>query len=217
MIEGVDVVMSGEAGNVFCAVRPPGHHAERRRAMGFCFYSNAAIGALHALDTHGLNRVAIVDFDVHHGNGTQDIVERDGRIFYSSCHEWPLFPGTGGAHETGVGNLVNVCLPSRTGSAEFREAYVGAVFPKLAQFQPELLIISAGFDAHLVDPLAQLELSTDDFYWVTDELCRIADQQCAGRVVSTLEGGYDLPALGQSAAAHVRALTTHGVAAASKR
>ena len=205
-IEAVDMVMSGEAANAFCATRPPGHHAEAVRAMGFCLFNNAAIGALHAIEAHGLARVAIVDFDVHHGNGAQDIFERDGRVLYASSHEWPLYPGTGAPEETGVGNIVNVCLPGLSGSAEFREGYERTILPALERFKPELLYISAGFDAHARDPLSTLQLSERDYIWVTNALCDVADSLCGGRVVSTLEGGYDLEGLARSAAAHLTVL-----------
>ncbi len=202
----VDMVLGGEAGNAFCAVRPPGHHAERMRAMGFCFFSNAAVGAAHALAAHGLTRVAVVDFDVHHGNGTQDVFETDGRVLYVSVHEWPLYPGTGAATEQGVGNVLNVPLSGGTDGAAFRAAVERLVLPALDAFAPELLIVSAGFDAHARDPLASLRLSTDDFAWVTHRLCDAADAHCRGRVVSTLEGGYDLEALARATAAHVQVL-----------
>jgi acetoin utilization deacetylase AcuC-like enzyme len=202
----VDMVLGGEVGNAFCAVRPPGHHAERVRAMGFCFFSNAAVGALHALEAHGLRRVAVVDFDVHHGNGTQDVFETDGRVLYVSTHEWPLYPGTGAATEQGVGNIVNVPLAGGTDGQAFRAAVERGVLPALDAFAPELLIVSAGFDAHARDPLATLRLRTEDFAWVTHRLCDAADAHCRGRVVSTLEGGYDLEALARSTAAHVQVL-----------
>lgn len=202
----VDMVLSGEACNAFCGVRPPGHHAEAMRAMGFCFYNSAAVGALHAIAAHRLERVAIVDFDVHHGNGSQDIFERDGRVFYASSHEWPLYPGTGRAEEHGVGNIVNAPLPALSDGTTFRHAYERLILPALDRFEPELVIVSAGFDAHRRDPLATLQLHTDDFTWVTHRLCDIADKHCAGRVVSTLEGGYDLEALSRSVAAHVTVL-----------
>jgi acetoin utilization deacetylase AcuC-like enzyme len=202
----VDMVLAGEAANAFCATRPPGHHAEAMRAMGFCLFNNAAIGALHAIEAHGLRRVAIVDFDVHHGNGAQDIFERDGRVMYCSSHEWPLYPGTGAPHETGVGNIVNATLPGLSTGSEFREAYEQTILPALERFRPELLYISAGFDAHARDPLATLQLSERDFVWVTNALCDVADRWCGGRIVSTLEGGYDLEGLARSAAAHVKVL-----------
>ncbi|MGB5948901.1 MAG: histone deacetylase family protein [Parvibaculum sp.] len=206
VIHAVDEVMAGRARNAFCAVRPPGHHAEPDQAMGFCLFNNVAIGALHARDVHGLSRVAVVDFDVHHGNGTQACFETDGSLFYASTHQWPLYPGTGRAGERGIGNILNRTLPPGAGSAEFREAISDAVLPALERFQPEFLFISAGFDAHAADPLANLRLTEDDYGWVTTELVRFANRHCGGRVVSTLEGGYDLAALAASARAHVRAL-----------
>ena len=202
----VDMVLGGEAPNAFCAVRPPGHHAEAMRAMGFCLFGNAAVGALHAVEAHGLTRVAVVDFDVHHGNGTQDIFQNDGRLFYASTHEWPLYPGTGAADETGVGNIVNAPLAGMSDGRAFRAAFERLILPALDRFAPELLIVSAGFDAHARDPLATLQLGEADFAWVTHALCDVADAHCRGRVVSTLEGGYDLEALARSTAAHVRVL-----------
>ena len=199
----VDAVTAGEARNAFCAIRPPGHHAEANQAMGFCLFNNAA---RHARAERGLGRVAVVDFDVHHGNGTQSAFEEDGSLFYASSHQWPAYPGTGMEHETGVGNIVNVTLAPGSGSAEFRRGYTDRILPKLLEFHPDLLIISAGFDAHARDPLAQLRLQTDDFAWVTRELLKVADECCRGQVVSVLEGGYDLPALGASVAVHVREL-----------
>ncbi len=206
IVKAVDLVMSGEAGNAFSAMRPPGHHAERETAMGFCFFGSVAVAAKHALDFHGLKRVAILDFDVHHGNGTQDLVEDDERILFCSSHQMPLYPGTGAAHETGVGNVVNVPLPDGCGSAAFRAAWEAHVFPRVDAFKPEILLVSAGFDAHSDDPLAGMELREDDFSWVTNKICDLADQHCQGRVVSALEGGYDLEALGRSARAHVEVL-----------
>jgi len=210
VVRAVDMVMGGEVANAFAAMRPPGHHAERETAMGFCFFGNVAIGAKHALDHHGLERVAIVDFDVHHGNGTQDLVEDDARILFCSTHQSPLYPGTGAADETGVGNVLNVPLPGGTGSKPFRDVMERVVLPRVDTFAPQLLLISAGFDAHRDDPLAGMELTTEDFGWVTGRLCDLADKHCAGRVVSSLEGGYDLPALGASAAAHVQVLKERG-------
>jgi acetoin utilization deacetylase AcuC-like enzyme len=210
VVRAVDLVMAGEAANAFAAVRPPGHHAERETAMGFCFFGNVAIGAKHALDHHGLGRVAIVDFDVHHGNGTQDLVEDDPRILFCSTHQSPLYPGTGAAHETGVGNVLNVPLPEGTGSKAFRDVMERVVLPRIDAFVPELILISAGFDAHRDDPLAGMTLTADDFAWVTARLCDLADSHCQGRVVSALEGGYDLAALGACAAAHVRILEERG-------
>jgi len=206
----VDMVMSGEVRNAFCAVRPPGHHAETARAMGFCLFNNAAVGALHAIEAHGLRRVAIVDFDVHHGNGCQEIFQRDGRVMYGSTHEWPNYPGTGRAEETGAGNIVNAPLPPHTAGADFRAAYEHVILPALDAFRPELTIIAAGFDAHVRDPLASFELVEADYVWVTDRLCDVADVHGGGRVVSTLEGGYDLTGLGRSVAAHVTALMERG-------
>jgi acetoin utilization deacetylase AcuC-like enzyme len=202
----VDAVVAGEGSNAFCPVRPPGHHAEPERAMGFCLFNNVAIGAFHARKAHGLARVAVVDFDVHHGNGTQAAFENDASMFYASTHQSPLYPGTGAAHETGVGNVVNAPLEPMSGSAEFRAAMRERVLPALAEFDPRLILISAGFDAHAVDPLASLQLMEDDYAWVTAEIVKIAAACCEGRVVSALEGGYNLIALRMSAAAHVRAL-----------
>jgi acetoin utilization deacetylase AcuC-like enzyme len=203
----VDDVMAGDAANAFCAVRPPGHHAEPSRSMGFCLFNNVAVGAEQARAVHGLGRVAVVDFDVHHGNGTQAMFWDDENLFYASTHQSPHYPGTGSAGERGVaGNIVNAPLPPYTGSPGFREAMQGIILPALAEFKPEFLLVSAGFDAHAADPLAALELTEDDFAWATRELMKIADACCGGRVVSTLEGGYDLSALARSAAAHVRTL-----------
>ena len=206
----VDAVMAGEGDNAFCAVRPPGHHAEPSQAMGFCLFNNVAIGALHARRAHGCGRVAVVDFDVHHGNGTQAAFERDATLFFASTHQSPLYPGTGAASERGVDNIVNVPLRPGAGSAEFRHAYGEIILPALHDFQPDFVLISAGFDAHRADPLASLMLTEEDFAWVTREILRLAKSSCAGRVVSTLEGGYDLPALAASAAAHVGALIAAG-------
>jgi acetoin utilization deacetylase AcuC-like enzyme len=202
----VDAVMAGEGANAFCAVRPPGHHAEPERAMGFCLFNNVAIGALHARHAHGCARVAVIDFDVHHGNGTQAAFERDPMLFFASTHQSPLYPGTGMATEHGVGNIVNVPLPPRSGSTQFRRAMSDSILPALADFRPDFILISAGFDAHREDPLANLELTEADFAWATDEILAVAKSSCQGRVVSTLEGGYDLDALAASASAHVRAL-----------
>ena len=202
----VDAVAAKEADNAFCAVRPPGHHAEPDRAMGFCLFNNAAIGALRAREVHGFERVAIVDFDVHHGNGTQAAFEADDNLFYASTHQYPLYPGTGAASETGVGNIVNVPLRPMSGSGPFRVAMTGRVLPALDAFRPDLLLISAGFDAHRSDPLAQLMLEEADYTWITERLVEIAFRHADGRLVSTLEGGYDLTALGASVAAHVRVL-----------
>ncbi|MGO4407238.1 histone deacetylase family protein [Bosea sp. RAF48] len=203
----VDEVMSGKARNAFVAMRPPGHHAERNRAMGFCFFNHAAIAARHAQNAHGAARVAIVDWDVHHGNGTQDIFWEDASVLYASTHEMPLYPGTGAASERGAhGTIVNVPLHPGEGSDEFREAFEIAILPRLDAFRPDLVVISAGFDAHWRDPLASLNLREADFAWATQKLIDIADKHAGGRVVSVLEGGYDLDALARSAAAHVGAL-----------
>ena len=207
VVLAVDMVMTGEATNAFCAVRPPGHHATPTRAMGFCLFNSVAIGALHARAIHGLKRVAIIDFDVHHGNGTQDIFSPDRNLFYASTHQSPLYPGTGRTGETGIDhNVVNRPLPPGAGGEAFRQAMETGILPALSAFGPEFLLISAGFDAHGADPLAQLRLTEDDFGWATMALCRLADRVCGGRVVSALEGGYDLDATARSAQAHVRAL-----------
>jgi acetoin utilization deacetylase AcuC-like enzyme len=203
----IDLVMEGGATNAFCAVRPPGHHAEPAVAMGFCLFNNIAIGALHARAAHGCKRVAVMDFDVHHGNGTQAVFENDPALFYASTHQYPLYPGTGSPRETGIAeNVVNVPLKPFSGSGEFRDAMSGIVLPRLDQFAPDFLLISAGFDAHENDPLAQLNFSDDDYAWATKALAGVAARHAQGRLVSALEGGYDLAALGRSAAAHVGAL-----------
>ena len=206
VVAAVDAVVAGEASNAFCAVRPPGHHAEPDRSMGFCLFNNVAIGAARARAVHGLARVAVVDFDVHHGNGTQAAFERDPSLFYASTHQSPLYPGTGARSERGVGNIVNVPLPPMAGSTEFRRAVEASILPALDAFAPDLVMASAGFDAHRRDPLAQLMLVEDDYAWVTERLLECAERHAGGRLISTLEGGYDLAALGASAAAHVRCL-----------
>jgi acetoin utilization deacetylase AcuC-like enzyme len=211
VIAAVDAVMAGQMDNAFCAVRPPGHHAERQRAMGFCLFNSIAIGALHARAVHGLKRVAVVDFDVHHGNGTQDIFFDDPGLFYASTHQFPLYPGTGLASERGVaGNIVNVPLPPGAGGTAFRSVFEEQILPALEIFEPQFIFISAGFDAHEADPLAALRLQVEDFEWATQQLCLLAKRVCGGRVVSALEGGYDLESLARSTVAHVRALACGG-------
>ena len=206
-VAAVDAVMRGEDEMAFCAVRPPGHHAEPVSPMGFCIFNNVAIAALHALEAHGLSRVAVIDFDVHHGNGTQTIAEREPRLMFASTHQAPLYPGTGARNETGIeNNVVNAPLPAGAGSAEWRRAMDERVLPALDAFAPELILVSAGFDAHKADPLAQMELETEDFAWVGQRLRELALRHCKGKLVSTLEGGYDLGALAGSAAAYLAAL-----------
>jgi acetoin utilization deacetylase AcuC-like enzyme len=211
VVMAVDMVMAGEVRNAFCAVRPPGHHAETATAMGFCFFGNAVVGARHALEAHGLERVAIVDWDVHHGNGTQDLVWDDPRILFASTHQMPLYPGTGAAEERGAhGQVVNVPLPPGASGGVFRAGMLGRVLPAVEAHEPQMIFVSAGFDAHARDPLANLNLTEADFAWATAQLCALADRVCGGRIVSTLEGGYDLSALAASAAAHVRVLMERG-------
>jgi acetoin utilization deacetylase AcuC-like enzyme len=206
VVAAVDAVIAREADNAFCAVRPPGHHAEPERAMGFCLFNNIAVGALRARVAHQLQRIAVIDFDVHHGNGTQAAFEADDGLLYASTHQSPLYPGTGSASETGVGNIVNVPLRPMAGSSQFRAGMTQRILPALEAFRPELLLISAGFDAHRCDPLAQLLLDEEDYIWITEKLIEIAYRHAGGRLVSALEGGYDLAALGASAAAHIRVL-----------
>ncbi|MHA7875894.1 histone deacetylase family protein [Roseivivax sp.] len=211
VLKAVEMVVGGEVDNAFCAMRPPGHHAERATAKGFCFFGNAAIGAKYALDALGLARVAVVDFDVHHGNGTQDLLWHERRALTVTSHQSPLWPGSGAAQETGAhDNVMNLPLAPGTGGAEMRALYTDRVFPRLRRFRPELIILSAGFDAHARDPLAKLNWQTEDFTWLTEQLCAVAAEVCGGRVVSTLEGGYDLQALSESGAAHVAALMEAG-------
>ena len=205
-VAGVDAVFKGEAANAFCAIRPPGHHAEQRRAMGFCLFNNAAIASLYARERYDAERVAVVDFDVHHGNGTQDIFWSDRDLFYGSIHQMPLYPGTGTVSETGVGNIFNAPLRAGDGSDRFREAMRTVILPAIDAFGPDLVVVSAGFDAHSRDPLGGLELSEEDFVWATLYIMEMADKHAEGRVVSVLEGGYDLEGLSKSAAAHVIAL-----------
>ncbi len=210
-IRAVDAVLDGHAPNAFCAMRPPGHHAERTTPMGFCTLGNVAIAAKHALDDRGLARVAVVDFDVHHGNGTQDLLWDESRALFVSTHQMPLWPGTGDPSETGAhGNIVNIPLAPGSGGGAFRRAMKDRILPALDAFTSDLLLISAGFDAHADDPLAGLDWTTEDFAWATERLCDAADRHCGGRVVSCLEGGYDLDALAASAAAHVDVLRRRG-------
>ncbi|MBB3659506.1 acetoin utilization deacetylase AcuC-like enzyme [Rhizobium sp. BK650] len=200
----VDDVFRGKADNVFVAARPPGHHAEKMTAMGFCFFNNAAIAARHAQKTHGAERVAIVDWDVHHGNGTQDIFWDDPSVLFCSTHQMPLYPGTGAKDENGAhGTIVNAPLSPNVGSDHFREAFKSRVLPALNDFRPDLIIISAGFDAHHRDPLAQINLTGEDFDWATGRLLEVADRSANNRVVSLLEGGYDLEGLAESAGMHI--------------
>ena len=206
-IRGVDMVLGGEAPNAFAAVRPPGHHAETATPMGFCVFGTVAIAAKHALDHHGLSRVAIVDFDVHHGNGTQDLLWDEARTLVITSQQMPLFPGTGTPAETGAhGNILNMPLAPGSTGAEMRRVYEAQAFPRLRSFRPELILISAGFDAHEADPLANLMWETEDFRWLTAELCALAQELCGGRIVSSLEGGYDLEALSAAGKAHVEEL-----------
>lgn len=210
-LAAVDAVLAGRTPNAFVATRPPGHHAEKTRAMGFCLFSTIAIAARHALEVHGLSRVAVVDFDVHHGNGTQDVLWDEGRALFISSHQMPLYPGTGAASERGgSNNVLNLPLPPGSGGAAMRHAYQAQGFDRLRAWRPELILISAGFDAHADDPLANLTWREEDFAWITRSLCDIADEVCGGRVVSTLEGGYDLPALAASVAVHVTELKERG-------
>jgi len=209
VIGAVDMVMAGAASNAFCAMRPPGHHAERGEAMGFCLFGNVAAGAVHALDRHGLDRVAIVDFDVHHGNGTEDILRHEPRVLFCSSYQNPLFPYTS---DTSVpGQLIKSPLAAGTGSTAFRRAIERDWLPAVDAFAPQLILVSAGFDADRADPLADLELDSADFAWVTERICELAASHCDGRVVSVLEGGYDLPALAAGVAAHVGVLIDRGI------
>jgi acetoin utilization deacetylase AcuC-like enzyme len=206
-VAAVDAVQSGRVRAAFVATRPPGHHAEPERAMGFCFFSNAAIAAHHARAAWGRQRVAVLDFDVHHGNGTQAVAWNDADFFFGSSHQYPFYPGTGGLGETGIaGQIVNAPLAAYSGRTAFEAAWTGRILPALDRFAPDCIIVSAGFDGHRDDPLAQLELEAEDFAWITRAIMRAADRLTEGRIVSLLEGGYDLDALAASAAAHVRTL-----------
>ena len=205
VVLGVDLVMAGKAENAFCNIRPPGHHAERARAMGFCIFNNVAVGAAHALAQHGLQRVAIADFDVHHGNGTENIFHGEPRVMLCSTFQHPFYPYRGA--ESGNEHIINVPLAAGSGGEEFRDAVTRRWLPALERFRPELLLVSAGFDAHRDDDMAMLQLTEADYAWVTGEIKRIAERHAQCRIVSALEGGYELPALGRSALAHIRALS----------
>lgn len=206
VVAAVDQVVAGDLDRAFCAVRPPGHHAEQARAMGFCFFSNIAIGAIHAIANKGLSRIAILDFDVHHGNGTQDLVETREDIFFASTHQWPLFPGTGARHERGVGNVINRPLSAGTTGEQWRAVVEADILPALDAFAPDLVMISAGFDAHRADPLGGMLLVEEDFAWITRQLDDIARRHAGGRIVSVLEGGYDVDATADSAVAHIETM-----------
>ena len=211
-LRAVDAVMEDGNGinNAFCQVRPCGHHAESDKAMGFCLFSNVAIAGMYARKKHGAERIAVVDFDVHHGNGTQDIFWSDKDLYFASTHQMPLYPGTGEVSEAGVGNVWNAPLRAGDGGERFREAVEARILPSLHNFSPDIILISAGFDAHEADPLASLRLVEGDFLWATDQICKVAQSHCGGRVVSMLEGGYDLTALARSVAVHVRTLMDAG-------
>ena len=206
IIAAIDAIMDGDSNSAFCAVRPPGHHAEPARGMGFCLFNNVAIGVEHARIAHNLEKVAVVDFDVHHGNGTQAAFWSNPKVLVASSHQYPFYPGTGAEDERGVGNIFNVPLANGSGSELFRRGIEEAVLPALEEFEPDLIVISAGFDGHARDPLANLCLEEEDFEWITENLVNIAGEYCNGRIVSSLEGGYDLAALSSSVAAHLSAL-----------
>ena len=205
-VAAVDAVLSGRTRRAFCAVRPPGHHATASAAMGFCLFNNIAVAARQAIDRHGLERVAIVDFDVHHGNGTQAIFERDPRVCFASAHQWPLYPESGARNETGCGNIFNAPLPKGTDGTGFRAAWREELLPAVEAFRPQLVLISAGFDGHRLDPLAGWLLEAADYAWLTGELVALAERHADGRIVSLLEGGYDLTALAECCVAHVDTL-----------
>lgn len=203
VVLGVDLVMEGKVKHVFCGVRPPGHHAEHHRAMGFCFFNNIAVGAQHALNRHGIERIAIVDFDVHHGNGTEDIVSGDPRLLFCSTFQHPFYPHSG--YDSTAENVVNATLRSGAKSADFRAAVEEQWLPRIEAFEPELIMVSAGFDAHQADDMANVNLIDSDYAWITRRLCEQADRTAQGRVVSALEGGYELHALARSVEAHLKA------------
>jgi acetoin utilization deacetylase AcuC-like enzyme len=207
-VAAVDAVLGGEVGQAFCAVRPPGHHATADAAMGFCLFNAVAVAAAHALAAHGLERVAILDFDVHHGNGSQDIFAAEPRVLYLSSHQSPLYPGTGAASEHGVGNIVNVPLPPDAGGEDLRRAWREHLLPAARAFAPQLVLVSAGFDAHRLDPLAQLRAEAEDFRWLGSRIAELARESAGGRVVSLLEGGYSLEALRECSAAWIEGLRT---------
>ena len=204
VVQGVDLVMRGEVGAVFCSVRPPGHHAERHRAMGFCIFNNVAVGTAHAMAVHGIERVAILDFDVHHGNGTEDIFGTDARVLYCSTFQHPYYPHSGTAPT--ADHIINTPLAAGSGGKQFREIVETRWLPALEAFKPQLVMFSAGFDAHRDDDLAQLNFDESDYFWVTEQAMQVAHRHAYGRVVSTLEGGYNLPVLGRSVVAHIQAL-----------
>ena len=209
--KAVDLVMNNQANNVFVVTRPPGHHAEKETSMGFCLFGNVSIAVKYALDHYKLPKVAVVDFDVHHGNGTQDILWNEKRSLFISSHQMPLYPGTGKENETGIeNNILNLPLPPNTKGKDFRYLYENKVFPVLEKFSPDLLLVSAGFDAHASDPLANINLADEDFVWITGRLCDLADKHCNGRLVSTLEGGYDLDALAKCVTTHLKTLLDRG-------
>ena len=206
-ISAVNAVMSGEFNNAFSAIRPPGHHAETEKAMGFCIFGNVAIAAKYAIENHKLKRVAVVDFDVHHGNGTQEILWDDPNVLFVSTHQMPLWPGSGTQEEHGKHqNILNIPIQANTDGPAFRQKFDEIILPRLDSYKPEILIISAGFDAHYKDPLANIELMTEDYEWITHRLCDIADEHADGRLISSLEGGYNLAALAESVAVHVKVL-----------
>lgn len=204
----VDQIMNNEIKRAFCATRPPGHHAEPNQAMGFCLFNNAVIAALHAQNAHDISRAAIIDFDVHHGNGSDTMTREHDGLFYASSHQFPFYLGTGDPQSNIDGRICNVALAAGTGSAEFRRAYIDTILPALEKFKPEIMIISAGFDAHMDDPLAEIYLDEDDFKWITEELVNCANRHCDGKIISVLEGGYNLEALKSSVAVHLQALAS---------
>ena len=206
IITAIDGVQNKEFKNAFCAVRPPGHHAEKEKAMGFCIFNNVAVGANYLIEKYKYNKIAIIDFDVHHGNGTQEIFYKDETVSYASSHEYPLFPGTGTEQETGVGNIFNAIIKAGTRGKEFIKIFEQKILNPIDKFKPEIILISAGFDAHIRDPLANINLESEDFYEITKKIVELANVHCLGRIISFLEGGYDLVALSESIKEHLRAL-----------